>query len=131
MKYLGIDYGSKRVGLAISDEDGKIAFPRAVVPNDEKLIPFVARMIEEEKVAKVVVGDTRSSSGIENPITKKVEAFAAALKERGGIPVELVSEIFSSVEAGRYSEKSTDHNDASAAAIILQRFLDMQAHRIQ
>ena len=53
-----------------------------------------------------------------------VEAFAKSLEAQTGIVVELVSEIWSSIEASRYSENPADHNDASAAAVILQRYLD-------
>ena len=127
MKYLGIDYGAKRVGLAVSDGAGTIAFPRAAIGNDEKLLSVLVRLAEEEKVERIVVGDTRSSGGKENPVTQAVEKFKQSLANVSGIPVELVPEIWSSIEASRYAEKGNEHSDAAAAAIILQRFLDMRA----
>ena len=123
MRYLGIDYGAKRIGIAISDEAGTIAFPRAVVPNDEKLLPFVTRMIEEEKIATLVVGDTRTVHGAENPVTESMEKFARSLTSRG-VQVERVGEAWSSIEASRYAPLGKEHDDGAAAAIILQRFLD-------
>ena len=125
MKYLGIDYGSKWVGVAVSDEEGKIAFPRAEVANDAKLLPFLTKMIEQDKIEKIVIGDTRAVSGAENPVTREAEAFIVALTKASAIPVEKIWEVWSSVEASRYSENIGDHNNASAAAIILQRYLDM------
>ena len=125
MKYLGIDYGAKRVGLAVSDEEGKIAFPRAVIAKDEKTLTYIVRMLKEENIAAIVMGDTRASGGHENPITKEAERFAKILGEKSGIPVKLVSELGTSVEASRYAPEEKGHDDSAAAAILLQRFLDM------
>ena len=127
MKYLGVDYGAKRVGLAISDEAGAIAFPRATVPNDEKLLQFVYRMCEEEHVATVVIGDTRSHSGGENPVTAQADKFIEEFARLTAIPIERAPEMWSSIEASRYAPEGKGHDDSSAAAIILQRFLDMHA----
>lgn len=131
MKYLGIDYGKKMVGIAISDDDGKIAFPRAVVPNDEKLLAFVARMVEEEKIATIIVGDTRTVSGGENPVTREADAFIEALAQATAVPIERVFEAWSSIEASRYAPKGEEHNDGAAAAIILQRFLDIRGNGVE
>lgn len=125
MKYLGIDYGSKRVGTAVSDAEGKIAFPRAEVPNNEKLHRSLAAIVGQEGVGKIIVGDTRAFGGTQNPITPEAEAFTAKLRELTGIPVELAFEAGSSIEASRYAPRGEEHNDAAAAAIILQRYLDM------
>jgi|SRR3989344_4690174 len=124
MKYLGIDYGSKRVGTAISDADGSIAFPRSVLRNDGALMTNIAKLVADEKVEKIIVGDTRSHGGKENPVTAEAEAFVAALQAAVAVPVERVWEMWSSVEASRYAPEGKGHDDSSAAAIILQRFLD-------
>ena len=126
MKYLGIDYGAKRVGLAITDEGGSIAFPRAEIPNDEKLLSFLVHMIGEEKIGQIVLGDARGSGQRANPVTEAVEKFAVVLAQACAVHVEFAPEIWSSIEASRYAEKGNEHNDAAAAAIILQRFLDMR-----
>jgi len=131
MKYLGIDYGSKSVGLAISDDGGTISFPRAVVPNDEKLLQFVARLILEEKVGQVVVGDTRTVSGAVNPITERADAFINELAKMTAVPIERVWEAWSSIEASRYAPKGEEHNDAAAAAFILQRYFDTRPSAIE
>ena len=105
MKYLGIDYGAKRVGIAISDAAGTIAFPRATLPNDAQLFPQLAELITNEKIGSIVVGDTRSHSGKENPVTAEAEAFVAALQKTFDVPIERIWEMWSSIEASRYAPK--------------------------
>ena len=124
MKYLGIDYGAKRVGIAVSDEAGTIAFPRSVLANDDELISQLSELIEKEKVETIVVGDTRSHGGKDNPVTTEAEAFVEALQSATDVPIERVWEMWSSIEASRYAPKGKEHDDASAAAVLLQRFLD-------
>jgi len=126
MKYLGIDYGAKRVGVAVSDRDATIAFPRAVFPNDAKLLSGLTKIVQEERIESVVVGDTRSHGGGGNPVTAEAEVFIETLKSETKLPVESVPEVWSSIEANRYAPKGEEHNDAAAAAFILQRFLDMK-----
>src|SRR3990167_11247704 len=102
MKYLGIDYGAKRVGVAVSDAAGTIAFPRATLPNAAQLFSQLAELITNEKIGNIVVGDTRSHSGKDNPVTAEAEAFVAALQtSMSDIPVKRVWEMWSSIEASR------------------------------
>ena len=131
MKYLGIDYGMNRIGVAVSDERGAFAFPRAVLPNDRHLLTALATLIEQDSIETVVIGDTRSFGGAENPITKGAETFISALSQAIKIPVTPVFEGWSSMEAARYAPKKEQHNDAAAAAIILQRYLDMKGDRVE
>lgn len=130
MKYLGIDYGSKRVGIAVSDGEGKIAFPRADVPNDEKLLQLVAQMAKEERVEKIIIGDTRAWGGGANTVTPESETFAAELAKRTAILSEFAFEAGSSIEASRYAPEGHEHSNAAAAALILQRYIDMHADTI-
>lgn len=130
MKYLGVDYGSKRVGIAVSNSEGTIAFPRSAVLNDRELVEHIKRMCEEEKIEKIVVGDTRTVGGMANPVTKEAEAFMRELQAGTSLPVESAFEGWSSIEASRYAEKGNEHNDAAAAAVILQRYLDMKANSV-
>lgn len=125
MKYIGIDYGAKRIGIAISDKDGRIAFPHKTIDNRRDVASRIARMAEEEHVTGIVLGDTRAISGAANPITKEAEAFAQRLSAHTDIPVKKVWEAWSSIEANRYTKQDAK-DDSSAAAIILQRFLDMR-----
>ncbi|MSU74000.1 Holliday junction resolvase RuvX [Candidatus Kaiserbacteria bacterium] len=129
MKYLGIDFGSKRVGIAISDAAGTIAFPRATLANNEQLFSQLAELVKNEKIGTIVVGDTRSHSGKDNPVTAEAESFVAALEGAIAVPVERIWEMWSSIEASRYAPEGKGHDDASAAAVILQRFLDTKSTR--
>ena len=127
MKYLGIDFGTKRIGIAVSDEVGTIAFPRKTLPNDDQLIPQLKKLIDEEKISHIVVGDTRSHGGGENPVSAQADTFIESLEQATALRVERAFEAWSSIEASRYAPKGKEHDDAAAAAIILQRFLDMHA----
>lgn len=125
-KYLGIDYGSDRIGIAISNDRGSIAFPRETVPNDATAIDRITGLVRREEVQEVVYGDTRADNGGSNQVTTEAEAFAHALGTHLKIPIHLVREAWSTFEAARYAPKGEEHNDAAAAAIILQRYLDKQ-----
>ena len=122
MRYLGIDYGEKRIGYAASDEQGSIAFPRETLRNDSVLFEQLVRIIEEERIGAIVVGDTRAFGGAANTVTAEAEAFMAKLRDETGLPVHAAWEAGSSIVA---SGETGIHDDAKAAAIILQRFLDM------
>ena len=126
MKYLGIDYGGKRVGTAVSDAAGGIAFPRTTMPNDEKLLSALVKVITDEKIESIVVGDTRSHGGAANAVTGGAEKFVEQLARETGLLVSRAFEAWSSIEASRYAPEHTQHDDSAAAAIILQRFLDMR-----
>lgn len=124
MRYLGIDYGTKRLGIALSDEGGSFAFPHETIPNDATAIDRIASIVAHQHVAGIILGDTRSVGGAENRITPEADVFAEALASYVKIPVKRGWEAWSSIEASRFAPKGREHDDAAAAAIILQRFLD-------
>ncbi len=129
MKYLGIDYGTKRVGIAISDDNGEFAFPKAIV-STEQAVAEIAVMCEKEHIDGIVIGKSVASNGLENDITPLVERFKEKLSlavKPPKPPIYFEQESFSTVEAHRY-QTAAGHRDDSAAAIILQRFLD--THKI-
>lgn len=143
MKYLGIDYGTKKIGIAISDDNGKIAFPYMIIPTTEKYLK-IEEIIKKEKIAEVVIGKSLDLKGQQNKVQEEINNFSAILGMQYGIPVHMVPEFFSSSEARhlkindrqrekpvanpRRGEKKTsaknENVDAKAAAIILQRHLD-------
>ena len=127
MKYLGVDFGAKRVGTAVSNAEGTIAFPRPTLFNDKNLFANLKKLIADEKVGYIIVGDTRSHGGGENPITADAERFMQDIGAETSLPVSSAFEVFSSIEASRYAPDTKQHDDSAAAAIILQRFLDMNA----
>jgi len=122
MKYLGIDYGKKRVGIAVSDEAGQFAMPKEVLPNDGTLIDKISFLVKEIEVVAVVIGESKDYKGNDNSIMEKIAPFKAAL-EKQGMQVILEPEFMTSYAAQRFQGKNELH-DASAAALILQSFLD-------
>lgn len=125
MKYLGIDYGGKRVGLALSDEEGRIAFPRETVENrgPAKLAGYLKKLISRENVEKVIVGLPLGQDGKDTEQTKQVRNFIEALHREITIPIELENELLTTSIA-RGEGVAKEHVDASAAALILQSYLD-------
>ena len=122
MRFLGIDYGTKRIGLSISDEEGQIAFPKEIIPNDRDALRRIGEVVKKEKVSTIVVGESTNFAGLPNKVALEADSFTEELKVKFNIPVEKQKEFLTSVEARRYGEKGeVDH---SAAALILQRFLD-------
>jgi putative Holliday junction resolvase len=122
MRSLGIDYGSKRVGLALSDEGGTMAFPHAVVRNDASLLKTIVALIEAKRVEQVVIGHSLGRDGVPNKIHAAVEALIGDLTLEVGIPVHLEPEHYST-QAALQIQGRTDMTDASAAALLLDSFL--------
>ena len=118
MRYLGIDYGKARIGLALSDPGGLIAFPHTVVHTPEEVI----REAKAEGAEAVVVGLPLSFSGRPSAQAQGTRAFAAKLGQALQLPIEFENEVLTTKMAERSSEKH--RADASAAALILQSFLD-------
>ena len=128
-RILGIDYGTKKLGFALSDEEQKIAFPKVVVPNDWKEIQRVIGGLGES-IGEVVIGLPVGLDGKETPLSGDARAFAARLKEAFGFEVYFENEIYSSAAVKTATgEANPDQLDASAAAMILQSFLDRRKGR--
>ncbi len=130
MRYLGIDFGTKRVGLALSDEGGSMGFPHAVVPNDGRLIDYVRELITRKEVEIVVIGDSKDFAGNDNAVKAKAKAFAADLERTASIEVVWEPETLTTQEARRDPEgiritgkDAREAVDASAAALILTSYL--------
>lgn len=123
MKYLGIDFGSKRVGLAISDQDARLAFPLKVLNNDSKLLDLLLKIIIEKEVEGIIIGESKNFKGEPNKIMIEIEKFKKILGEKTNLQIFFEPEFMSSRQAEILQGKN-DMNDASAASIILQSFLD-------
>ena len=121
MKYLGIDYGEKRVGIALSDSEEKIAFPKEVLFNNPNMFAKLKYLVEKEGVARVVVGIPFSAAGKDTGQAEVSRQFSHKLQEILGITVELENEFLTTKIAEEHSQKDAD---ASAAALILQSHLD-------
>ena len=129
MRYLGIDYGSKKIGLAISDEGGIFAFPFSILKNISKEDPVekVFEIIKEKNIESIVIGESLNLKGEENKILKDAKSFAEKLVEKSSLPISFEKEWLSTIEARRFQDRHDA--DDSAAAIILQRFLDKEAKK--
>lgn len=128
MRYLGIDFGEKRVGIALSDEDGKLAFPQAVLTNDSDLLKNIVDWCMQNGVETVVMGESRNYQGQINPIMWKIDGFRKQL-EMMGKKVVFEPEFMTSSQASQIIGENK-MLDASAAAIILQSYLDRQKNNI-
>ena len=127
MRYLGIDFGTKKVGLALSDETGRMGFPHASIPNDGRLIDYVREFVKHKEVNVVVIGESKDFAGKENDVAAKAKAFAALLEDTADVTVEWEPETMTTQEARRNPEGvytgSHAAVDASAAALILTSYL--------
>ena len=144
-RFLGIDYGTKRIGLAISDENGTLAFPKEILANDPQTMQRIGEIASEEKIEEFVVGESVDFSGKLNALSARIEVFILELKERFNLPVHKQKEFLTSVEARKSKDtkkiltQSQAHSkvkqiksgrvDAAAAALILQRYLDRRSRQ--
>lgn len=124
MKYLGVDYGSKRIGLAVSDEDGMMAFPKIVMQNNSKIIGQFKNFVQENGIEKIIMGESKNYKQQDNLIMREILDFKNIIEKELELDVVLHSEVLSSAEAEQLQGKN-DMIDASAAAIILQSYLDL------
>jgi putative Holliday junction resolvase len=136
LRVLGIDYGEKRIGLAVTDPTGTIASPLETLRRRAGKRPPVARLAEiasELGVERLVVGLPLDLQGRETEWCAQVRAFGDALSARSGLPVAYVDERLTSVQAeravrslglGKRERERKERIDAAAAALILQAWLD-------
>ena len=128
MKYLGIDYGEKRVGVAISDFEARIAFPKVVLENNQELIKNIVDLCIQNEVGSIVIGESKNYKGEDNKINPKIIVFKRDLGNFVKLPVFLEPEFMTSAQVENTFGK-TDMLDASAASIILQTFMDKDRNR--
>ena len=120
---LGIDFGTKRVGIALSDEAGYFAYPYSVIKNDKYLLKNLEDICNKEKVGKIILGESLNYKQERNSIMDKVDSLKKDLENTLKIPVLFEAEALSSAEAERIQGKG-ELLDASAAAIILKSYID-------
>lgn len=122
MRLLGIDYGTKRIGIALSDDGAQFAIPHKVINYSKNLINDIEQIIKENEIQEIVIGESRNYKGEANSILNKSTEFKKELESRG-YKVYFEPEFMTSENAERFQGK-TELLDASAAALILQSFLD-------
>lgn len=133
MRILAIDHGSRRIGIAISDELKLIAQPLEFIPA-EPFTDFLARLQEllrEKEVELILVGLPRNMDGSHGPAAQKVQEFVATLRGHVGVPIRTWDERLTSAQANRLliqgnvrRDKRKEKVDQMAAAILLQSYLD-------
>jgi putative pre-16S rRNA nuclease len=133
MRILALDHGTKRIGVAVSDETKTIAQPLEYIPA-EPFAEFLARLkkiLAEKEIDLIILGLPRNMDGSYGPAAQKVETFAAALKAAVMIPIKLWDERLTSSQANKIlihakvrRDKRKEKVDKMAAAILLQSYLD-------
>ena len=133
MRILALDHGTKRIGVAVSDELKMIAQPLEYIPA-EPFADFLRRLKEllhEKQVVLLLVGMPRNMDGSYGPAALKVQDFVAALRNAVTVPIQTWDERLTSAQANRFliqgkvrREKRKEKVDKTAAAILLQSYLD-------
>ena len=136
MRILAIDHGSKRIGIAVSDELKLIAQPLEYILAEpaDKLMARLQELIRDKEVESILVGMPRNMDGTYGPAAQKVQEFVAVLKAAVTVPIKLWDERLTSAQANRVliqgnvrRDKRKEKVDKMAAAILLQSYLDSLA----
>src|SRR6185295_14221220 len=133
MRILALDHGTKRIGVAVSDEMKMIATPLEFIPA-EPFAPFLERLkqlIREKEVEMILIGMPRNMDGSYGPAALQVQEFIAVLKDAIAVPIKAWDERLTSAQANRFliaanvrRDKRKEKVDKTAAAILLQSYLD-------
>jgi putative Holliday junction resolvase len=133
MRVLAIDHGSRRMGIAVSDETKTIAQPMEFIPSEpfNQFLDRLKQIIRDQQVDLILVGIPRNMDGSYGPAALKVQEFVAVLKDAIPIAIKPWDERLTSVQANRFlseagvrRSKRKEKVDKTAAAILLQSFLD-------
>jgi putative Holliday junction resolvase len=135
---MGIDHGKKRVGVAISDDTGRLALPLEVVPGKDRhrLLSRIVELAAVHQVATIVVGHPLSLQGDSGPQARQVEDFAQRLGHKVGESIQVIlwDERLTSRQVDlarpRKADRSEGARDLMAAVLILQTFLDGRETRL-
>lgn len=137
-RLLGLDIGSRRIGVAVCDELGIIASPVGFVEPGPKDREAFRMLIERYDITELIVGVPRTMSGADGPQAKEVKDYAKVLAQDLSMPLTYWDERFTTVIAerslisgGRSRKQRRMEVDAAAAAVMLQGYLDFQATRVR
>jgi putative holliday junction resolvase len=136
MRILALDHGTRRIGVAVSDEMKMIASPLEYIPAGP-FADFLTRLreiLQEKEVELILIGMPRNMDGSYGPAALKVQEFVAALKQAVTIPIRTLDERLTTVQAQRFliqgnvrRDKRKEKVDKTAAALLLQSYLDSAA----
>lgn len=121
MKILGVDYGSKWIGMAVADDDGKMAFPYQTLENNSRTFSRLNDIIKKEDIYKIIIGLPLNKQMKSTNQTVEIENWAEKLIKEVDLPIEFENEILTSKAAESYGAKD---QHSAAAAILLQSHLD-------
>ncbi|MBS3813193.1 Holliday junction resolvase RuvX [Candidatus Bipolaricaulota bacterium] len=134
-KVMGLDWGSKRIGVAISDPGRSIAASSFTYnrKNSEEDLSYLRRLVRDKEITLIVVGMPITMAGEEGEVAEQVREFIGRLTEEVDVPVDVIDERLTSAEAERVllssdvsRRKRKEHRDKLAATLILQRYLDRE-----
>jgi putative Holliday junction resolvase len=128
MRLLGIDFGTKRIGIALTEEEGTMAFPFSVIKNEGsfvKIASAIEKICQEKAVGKIVLGLSLDYKNQPNEIVAQSNKLKEMIEKQTGLPVLYHQEVLTTKEA-QQGQGRVDKIDASAATIILQSFIDSQ-----
>ena len=137
-RYLGLDLGEKRVGVALSDPDRILAQPLKTIPfrSQKQLLQEITDLLKEYQIAKIVIGLPLTMKGTDSEKTRQVRQFARVLSQSVSVPVDFMDERLTTVQAhstlhqiGKKPSRNRDRVDQLAAQLILQTFLDQEKSR--
>lgn len=123
MRIMGVDFGQKKVGLAVAT--GKVALPLEMVANNKRLFSELRKISQEEEIKEVVVGLPLNLDGTEGEMARRVKTFGQSLEKELGIGVAFWDERLTTREA-RQKFRNQKVEDSGAAALTLQSYLDSQ-----
>jgi putative Holliday junction resolvase len=129
MKFLGIDYGEKNIGLATGDDETRLASPFGILENKDQdfVLGGLKEICLEEEIGKIIIGLPLTMSGEIGPQAGAVNDFISFLKNNFDFPIETEDERLTSAMVDKLMEESgVKERDAVAAMIILQSYLDRQ-----
>ena len=136
MRFLGIDFGERRIGLAISDDEGRMAIPLTTLQrqDDRSAIRQIVELARREGAEGLVIGDPVGLDGRRGPAADRVDRFADRLEAASGLPCQRIAETLTSREAERRlaaagvaRRRWPDRVDEVAAQILLQEALDRRS----
>ena len=147
MKYLGLDYGQKKIGIAISDDRASMAFPRDIIINDQKHIEYIQHLCDQEEISHIVIGKSIDFDKKDNSVEKHITLFINILNKDKKYTIHRMDErmttsLIASETRHSFQKKQNSKNfsknaktvrdntkddDAKVAALILQNFLDSKS----
>ncbi len=127
MKYLGIDYGTKRTGVSVSDDDGRVAVVKETIEaeSQKEVIHRIKELVDQDSIECVVVGVPTNMDNESTEMTEEVERFISKLRDHITIPVQTIDERLTTEMAKKLLQGvKKEERDQVAAQILLQNFLD-------